>query len=73
MSKALPLDKEREHVRNMAASVYHELTIAQRAESYVRTVTERHQNHPAWQEYMREMMLTDAVAEFVARPSLRRT
>jgi hypothetical protein len=52
--------------------VYRALDAAQSQEDYVRLLASKHGNHPAFKTYMSEMLLTDRLAEFMARPQMDR-
>jgi hypothetical protein len=64
-------EKKAERVKALASAVYREMHHARRSENYVRTIAVKHGEHPAFQEFMREMCLTDALEEFLSRPTLR--
>lgn len=65
-------ERENERVKSLASAVYRQLDEAERAEGYVRTASSKWGEHPAFQEYMREMLLTERLAEFLARPQMTR-
>ena len=61
-----------EKAKSLAGSVYRQLDEAQRAENYVRTTTEKWGEHPAFRQYMADLLLADRLAEFLARPKMTR-
>jgi hypothetical protein len=65
-------EQEAERVKALAASVYHQLHQAQVAEDYVRKLVAAWGPHPAFQSYMRSMLLTERLAEFISRPTATR-
>jgi hypothetical protein len=64
--------REAERIRSLASAVYRALDAAQSQEDYVRLLAAKHGNHPAFKAYMSEMLLTDRLAEFMARPQMDR-
>lgn len=65
-------EKKAETAKAMAAAVYHQLDQAQRAEACVRTISAKWASHSAFREYMREMLLSARLDEFLARPDMTR-
>lgn len=65
-------ERKAETAKSMASSVYRQLDEAQRAEDYVRHVTGKWGDHPAFKQFMREMLLADRLAEFLERPKVTR-
>lgn len=65
-------EREAERIKSLASAVYRQLDEAQRAEDYVRTITGRHGQHPAFKAYMDEMLLSARLDEFLARPIMTR-
>lgn len=65
-------EKEAERIKSLASATYRALDEAVRAEDYVRLVTKRHGEHPAFKQYMSEMLLAGRLKEFMARKEMGR-
>jgi hypothetical protein len=57
-------EKASETARAMAASAYQQMVISEQAADAVRLYAKRHGDHPAFQEYMRDMALTEKLKKF---------
>ncbi len=65
-------ERDAERVRSLASAVYRSLDAAQKEEDYVRQIAKRHSEHPAFKQYMSEMLLAERLAEFMSRREMTR-
>lgn len=63
-------ERKAEQAKSLASAVYRQLDEAAHAEDYVRTITAKWGEHPAFKTYMSEMLLTVRLAEFLGRPRM---
>ena len=64
--------REDERIKSLASAAYRALDAAEFHEDYVRTIAARHGEHPAFKQYMHEMLLTGRLEEFIKRSKLTR-
>jgi hypothetical protein len=57
-------EKNAEHVKSMASACFSELTILRRSQNSLEQIVTRHWEHPAFQDYMRDMGLKEAFAPY---------
>ncbi len=64
-------EREAEKVKSLASCVYRALETVYKAERYIRTIHKKHSQHPAFQQYMKDMMLENALNDVTTRAPLK--